>query len=183
MRMLYRPSCVYSYNPWCCRVLVSVVIIRGDVCARFCVVTIHFSCQNHGRLSEWLNGLFGKWDIPAFQPFDVLSFPTDALKKYGGHSGECCSLFDSGYDPEQLWKLAPGACIYNQSHFGHVDPVYTAVSASCGVPTPYKSAASVVKWEPNVGALWLALFRRPCFKSRLGNRLSRLKYKYNWTWL
>ena len=82
--------------------VITVVIIRG-------VTVYSFECSynssfiaNRSRLSEWLNGLVGRWDISAFQPLDVLPFPTDPLKKYGEHSGECCSLFDSEYDPEQL---------------------------------------------------------------------------------
>ena len=52
---------------------------------------------------------------------DVPPFPTDPLKKYGERSGECCSLFDSGYDPEKLLNLAPATSINNQPHFGHVE--------------------------------------------------------------
>lgn len=109
----------------------------------------------------------------ASEPLDMLPFPTDPLKKYGGYSGKRCSLFDSGYDPEQLWKLAPGACIYNQPHFGHVDPVYTAVWASCGVPTTFEDTSSQLKWEPNVAALWVALLGGPGFGCGFGNWLHR----------
>jgi len=78
------------------------VTIRGDaVYSHQCHYNPSF-IANRNSLSERLNGLVGRWGISAFQPMDVPPFPTDPLKKYGERSGECCSLFDSGYDPEKL---------------------------------------------------------------------------------